>query len=148
MCKKLQHDILERAHVWHNQPCPDRYLKAAKPRACFFNAFILTMNKSLRYVEGFVQPCWLGYPYMVQHAWCVDVRGRVIDPTWRHDPQTVYRGVAFKSRAVATAISECNRQAEGLLTNWVWNQSPTRLAKAVSAIKPDPRLSDTSGKHT
>jgi hypothetical protein len=49
---------------------------------CFANAFRLARARSgLSYVEGF-GTLWGSDTSLHRHAWCVDDRGQVIDPTW------------------------------------------------------------------
>ena len=51
----------------------------AEPQACYKNATLLAMeNEALTYVEGKVAT--MGIP--IDHAWCIDADGVVIDPTW------------------------------------------------------------------
>ena len=48
------------------------------PNACCWTAYHLAARrKNLRYSEGFAVALT-----PVEHAWCIDQEGRVIDPTW------------------------------------------------------------------
>ena len=69
------------------------------PRECYKNAFDVLMEypkPELYYCEGFATYAEATMP--VYHAWLVNERGEVIDPTWR-DPQSfinpIYFGVVF-----------------------------------------------------
>lgn len=85
------------------QTGPDTY---AGPRGvrhqCFMNATMLaTNNPALTYVEGKVVCC--GVP--LDHAWCVDTDGIVVDPTLRGAKNiTGYFGVPFKTSYVMRAV--------------------------------------------
>ena len=58
-------------------------------------------NKDLTYVEGFV--AIHGVP--IEHAWCVDANGVVVDPTIENVNQVVaYYGVPFKTEYLKRAI--------------------------------------------
>ncbi len=68
------------ANIWA-MTCPDM-----RPGECFRNAHALALSApSYRYVEG-----WALMPFSIptHHAWVVDERGQVQDPTWK----PLYRG--------------------------------------------------------
>lgn len=125
---------------WTSQPCPSQYRAAmpAKKNAtfCYYNAFMLLHNKNLRYCEGHLVRGGSTVPVQIQHAWCVDKQGRVVDPTWAYHPDTVYFGVPFTTKAVCRAIRESKNEAEGLFTDWIWKQNATTIRKSVAAVKP------------
>lgn len=86
------------------------------PKNCFRNAAHLALAQNLIYVEGYVT-CY-GLP--IEHAWCCDVSGNLIEPTLRHDndqPTRLYFGVPIKRDFLATTlmrrgvygILDCNR---------------------------------------
>jgi len=67
-----------------------------KPNACFANALLLMANrKAVFYCEGYAVPMQVGLP--MHHAWCVDAKGRVLDPTWEQNSLTSkwYYGLTF-----------------------------------------------------
>ena len=47
------------------------------PKQCYMNAFKLMETDNLTYVEGY---CHTGI-LPIEHTWCVDSKGNVIDPT-------------------------------------------------------------------
>jgi hypothetical protein len=64
-------------------------------RACFLNASAWSTEAGLPYVEG-----WAATALMVvgvEHAWCLDANGGVLDPTWPAALGTVYLGVAVSA---------------------------------------------------
>lgn len=71
-------------------PCPHRQGKA---KHCFMNASHLALDhQDLSYVEGYAYRPDL---IPLQHAWCVDLEGRVVDNTWDRPEVCEYLGVAF-----------------------------------------------------
>lgn len=72
------------------------------PRACYSNATTLALeNPDLTYVEGWAQPPSL---IPVHHAWLVDRKGFVHDPTWDYKDGVVYAGIPFKTDFVLKKI--------------------------------------------
>lgn len=64
---------------------------------CYENAYYLAQTRGLYYVEG-VAISRPELPLPLDHAWCVDHDGRVLDPTWEHGSQ--YYGMAFDMEAL------------------------------------------------
>lgn len=89
--------------------------------ACFSNATLkMSDNQSLTYVEGYAVHC--GLP--LEHAWCVDENGKVIDPTWKPtyvngnavpEGAIEYFGIPFKRKYVLGTI--ITRGYYGVLDN-------------------------------
>ena len=85
---------------------------------CFQNLILSdrTNDSNLYYCEGFAAHEGIGL--IVAHAWLVNDRGEVIDPTWR-DPQSftnpIYFGVAFNWEFVMTVAVET--EVYGVLDN-------------------------------
>jgi hypothetical protein len=92
--------VLRNGQFYRPQPLPAEY-KRGKIKECFYNAYKLSWNKNLTYVEGFAN----GALVPVQHAWCVDAAGNVIDNTWP-DCGTVYYGVALDKQFVDRVVLE------------------------------------------
>jgi len=60
-------------------------------KECYRNAAQLAIDHDgMTYVEGYASGI-----IPVQHAWCVDHGGRVVDPTWDDQGEPHYFGVAF-----------------------------------------------------
>lgn len=76
--------------------------KRGEPKNCYGNSTMLAaMNPDLTYVEGKVTIH--GVP--LDHAWCVNEKGRVVDPTIINKGQVgEYFGVPFKTRYVKRAV--------------------------------------------
>lgn len=87
------------------------------PKECYKNALLLAVARSseLIYVEGLA----LGL-IPVQHAWCVDYDGFVVDPTWcgGKNPKlgTEYFGVKINTQYAQDAVIK-NRMF-GVIEDW------------------------------
>ena len=83
------------------------------PRACFMNAAMLAFeNPALTYVEGKISCCLIP----IDHAWCVDQSGIVVDPTLTPNADaggtldiSGYFGVPFKTEYVRRAVIKNRR---------------------------------------
>jgi hypothetical protein len=104
---------------------PDTYAgRRGIPKSCFENAFHLAHeDKSLTYVEG--KACCFGVP--LDHAWCVNSEGVVVDPTIvnGHDRMSDYFGVPLQTKYVARAIVTNN--VYGVLDYFHANLTVTKL---------------------
>lgn len=64
------------------------------PKECYRNAASLAIaHPTYTYVEGFAMQRKL--PLALQHAWVVNAKGEVLDPTWGWREGTAYLGVKF-----------------------------------------------------
>ena len=89
---------------WNNQPRP-KGVRQGQKRKCFFNAFQLAdRNSDYCYVEGWADDNGL----LLEHAWCVDRSGNVIDPTWQYNPHIVYFGVPLTMTWAYAAVTKNN----------------------------------------
>lgn len=106
------------------------------PRRCFMNAFnAVSDDKSLTYVEGW---CHMGI-IPIEHAWYLDPKGRVVDPTLSE--ASGYFGIPFQrdyvlSTAVRTGIygviTNANRELFTTPTKkFLADRSPAREAQIV-----------------
>lgn len=88
---KAEKFILDHGTEYTFRPLPKKY-RLGVERYCFMNAARLALwDRELTYVEGYgSSEIVLGFPML--HAWCIDTRGRVVDPTWT-DPTSVYIGI-------------------------------------------------------
>jgi len=87
-------------------------VKRGKVKECFKNAFHLADSGSgLVYVEGYATS--KGLPFPVLHAWCVDSKGNILDPTWKDGEE--YYGVPFDMGFVCRTILK--RKKFGVIDN-------------------------------
>jgi hypothetical protein len=84
------------------QPLPKKY-KMGKIKECYSNAYRLSQKHGLQYVEGLAFPDFMNIP--IEHAWCVDSDGNVIDNTWKI-PGTVYYGIPFEDDFISRVFAE------------------------------------------
>jgi len=76
---------------------------------CFKNAFELALEKNWTYCEGYAVAV-----IPISHAWVLDDKGNVIDPTWKEG--TDYFGVEIPlSYATKTIL---RREAYGVIDAW------------------------------
>ena len=68
-------------------------IKRGRQKQCYENAYaLLAQHPTLTYCEGFVLAEGVRIP--VEHAWCIDEEGNVVDNTLR-DPSIAYFGIPF-----------------------------------------------------
>jgi hypothetical protein len=95
------------------------WMPAGVRRQCYGNcvkALVAAMGArrdDIHYAEGYAISK-VGLPIPIQHAWLVDGKGRVIDPTWRDHADHLYFGVAFDTEFVIRMLDE-NGCEPGLL---------------------------------
>lgn len=92
--------LLKDGKFYSPQPLPKRYAYG-EMKQCFANAARLALaTPDLTYCEGVALAI-----IPTHHAWCIDTKGRVVDPTWRtrendahtHNPgEMAYLGIAFE----------------------------------------------------
>lgn len=110
-----------------------------KSQMCYWNAWLLYLSSSgrgskqhrydsLRYCEGFVALPDVCIPVM--HGWCVDAKGRVLDPSVEQDRGAAYIGVAFSEAFAVSAWGKLNKwKAIGIVGNiWRFIQTADELA--------------------
>lgn len=91
-------------------PSPTQTLRGL-PKSCYYNCQELIAQekeKGLIYVEGYAIPSGLGVPIPLFHAWLINDKGEVIEPTWKQ-PGVEYWGVPLKIEWVKSII-EVRRQ--------------------------------------
>lgn len=80
-----------------------KYYPQGIRKQCYKNAANLAISdKSLTYVEGWAFSGLIP----VEHAWCVDARGNVVDTTWGYEPDTQYLGVPVHTRYLIDYLLE------------------------------------------
>lgn len=108
------HFVLKNGRAWKPAPLPSTVDKG-EPGLCFMNAAKLAMDSSgLIYCEGY------GLSLIpVPHAWCVDLEGNVVDPTWANldfDQGREYFGIAINHKYLIAALLDNKRY--GLIDAW------------------------------
>lgn len=90
--------VLTHGRIWRSQPYSGF---RGKMKACFKNATHLVYDDDgyadggFTYVEGFA----IGLAVIsVQHAWCIDREGGVVDMTWDEPENAIYCGIPFKRK--------------------------------------------------
>lgn len=88
----MERFIVRNGDEYEGRRLPKGY-KRGTPKECYSNAARLVFDKpGLRYVEGYV---WRNdLPLAIQHAWCIDAKGRVIDVTLKDPERCQYMGIA------------------------------------------------------
>ena len=83
---------------------------------CYLSAgkLALTRPDEFVYCEGWAQSS-IGIP--LQHAWCLDHRGNVVDPTWPHRQDAQYLGIPIKTTALRDRV--LNTQYWGFFTRGI-----------------------------
>ena len=76
--------FLRHGCLFAQQPFPARYSKwKGGMHDCQRNAFLLAAScPELDYAEGYALPAAEVGDLPMEHAWCVDAGGNVVDPTW------------------------------------------------------------------
>lgn len=71
---------------------------------CYSSAgnLVITRSDEFVYCEGWATSS-MGLP--LQHAWCLDQRGNVVDPTWPHRENAQYLGIPIKTTALLEHVS-------------------------------------------
>ncbi|HDR9103442.1 TPA: hypothetical protein QDB04_000162 [Burkholderia vietnamiensis] len=87
--------MLLMSRPWRAQALPAGFSRG-EPRQCFKNSSWLAIeHRSLTYVEGYACPDGL---IPIQHGWCVDEAGNVIDVTLGSPETTHYFGIPVSTR--------------------------------------------------
>jgi hypothetical protein len=107
--------LLRNGREFYSQLLPVRYRR--RPiKACFYNARQLVLRaKGLRYAEGYA--IGMDLPLLIHHAWAVDAKDRVIDPTLRQPEMFEFFGIAFDQETIRP--KEC-RYSGVLATDYGW----------------------------
>lgn len=77
------------------------------------HAAIGARRDDIHYAEGYAIET-TGLPVLIQHAWLIDGKGRVIDPTWNDHANHIYFGVTFETEFVMRMLDK-NDWEPGLL---------------------------------
>ena len=110
--------FIKHGKLYHPRKFPKRcQLWRGKPKECLYNALLFAvMYPELDYVEGYALHADTRIDHPVEHAWCVDAKGNVIDPTWHEKVGREYFGVAMDKWLLAEQHQ--NKLPFGLMFNW------------------------------
>jgi len=88
--------VLFNGKQFQTMPFPDQYKHCSDTVGeCYKNAYLLVLhNPEMTYCEGCVQRAGASHVFIGIHAWAIDSRDRVIDPTWKSEGVD-YFGVPF-----------------------------------------------------
>lgn len=95
--------VIERGRFFTPQHRPKTYRKG-KAKNCFGNSFRLATTTGLAYCEGFVLVDLGGICTRIEHGWCADDEGRVVEVTLE-EPALSYFGVTYTFEQMAKAIT-------------------------------------------
>lgn len=65
-------------------------IKQRKKKQCFKNAMLLAQERGWTYCEGFAHAI-----IPMHHAWVLDDKGNIVDPTWDEPEKCFYAGIPF-----------------------------------------------------
>ncbi len=87
-------------------PLPE-YIERGIPKNCYYNCLeLLRKHRDLTYCEGYAFTEDLPLPLF--HAWLVNSKGEVIDPTWKTGD--AYLGVRFNTKWFIDLLVSRNRE--------------------------------------
>lgn len=117
--------IVARGSVYDGSP-QDHGFARGVPKECFRNALHLAAENELLYAEGFATHGKLaGFP--IEHAWCVDSEGDVVDNTWNYS-DAVYYGLVFRPAFAVKAAREIGYYGLG---HNLWRRRGDKILKRV-----------------
>lgn len=98
--KKL---IIEKGVTYAGRALPVD-IEKGEAKLCFMNALHLSIsNPGWKYVEGFGASGSLiemGIHMPMDHAWCIDENGLLVDNTWDKPETSLYRGIPMDPKVV------------------------------------------------
>jgi hypothetical protein len=96
--------MMKLGRAWAPQALPVSVPRGPQ-RRCYENAGTLAIERpELTYVEGYAAAPGSIIP--VNHAWCVDAEGRVVDNTFVEPENSQYLGVAISSTTLRALVME------------------------------------------
>ncbi|MDP9792511.1 hypothetical protein J2S43_001023 [Catenuloplanes nepalensis] len=88
------HLLLAQGRLFTPGPLPAGLLKMPG-QFCFRNAALAARRHGLRYAEGMASFALDSGSLPTAHAWCVDVDGTAVDPTWPKGHGVAYLGIVI-----------------------------------------------------
>ncbi|MBB4509710.1 MULTISPECIES: hypothetical protein [Rhizobium] len=112
-----------------------QWLVPGEGKQCFRNATAFALVRhDVTYVEGFALDPALPIP--LEHAWLVDDKGQVIDPTWDDNIGHVYYGVPFERDFVARMMEQSGGEC-GLLDHRILHRHAGSQQEFVQGVRGD-----------
>lgn len=120
--------VLEHGHFWTAQDLP-KNVKAGRLGECFRQARKLALLRPdcFTYVEGYAYS-HVDFRIPIQHAWCVDEYGNVVDPTWSKPSAGVFAGVPFREEV----LRKTNPDELDEVGRWGYLGTPVFLRKLLT----------------
>lgn len=96
--------LLAEGCFWKAHPLPVG-VRRGEPKMCYRNATRLAWSRpgQLTYCEGYAFPSGLDCP--IEHAWCVDHAGWVVDNTWNDSQGALYFGIPLALKFVSNVLA-------------------------------------------
>lgn len=95
--------LVDHGDEYRGRQLPKTY-RRGPDRMCFMTCANLAIhNRRVTYVEGFGAIKSLGNLPM-HHAWCLDEKGRVIEPTWQDWREITYVGIKIDTELLCSEL--------------------------------------------
>jgi len=137
----MERFILRNGKLRHGAPYKG---KMGKPKNCFHNATHLMMDDTkLKYEEGYVMIP--GIPLANHHAWCVDPKGIVLEPTIPNAERYTYMGVHIEEKELWKQLATNEvygvlDTGRGVNTSFVFKHDPELKKIVDEVIKKSPNF--------